>query len=73
MRTLGLDEAGRGPVIGPLVVAGVLVDEQERLQQIGVRDSKALSRGGVPSSPPRSPGSPRSGRSSSRRKSSRGT
>jgi len=44
MRVLGIDEAGRGPVIGPLVVAGVLSDNQERLRQIGVRDSKALSR-----------------------------
>lgn len=44
MRTLGIDEAGRGPVIGPMVVAGVSIDDQERLRQIGVRDSKALSR-----------------------------
>jgi ribonuclease HII len=43
---LGIDEAGRGPVIGPLVVAGVLVDEAglTRLIELGVRDSKALSR-----------------------------
>ena len=44
MRTLGLDEAGRGPVIGPLVVAAVLADEQEGLRRLGVADSKALSR-----------------------------
>lgn len=38
----GVDEAGRGPVIGPLVVAGVLVDEEGlgRLVEMGVRDSK---------------------------------
>ncbi|MFX1261372.1 MAG: ribonuclease HII [Promethearchaeota archaeon] len=41
----GIDEAGRGPMIGPLVVAGVLVHETElpRLAASGVRDSKTLS------------------------------
>jgi ribonuclease HII len=41
----GLDEAGRGPVIGPLVVAGVLVEEEkvQQLVSIGVRDSKLLT------------------------------
>ncbi len=41
----GLEEAGRGPVIGPLVVCGVLVDEKDewRLKRIGVKDSKLLS------------------------------
>lgn len=45
MRICGIDDAGRGPVIGPLVIAGILVDEHglQRLIQIGVRDSKALS------------------------------
>lgn len=43
---LGIDEAGRGPVIGPLVLAGVLIDEArlDRLAQLGVKDSKQLSR-----------------------------
>jgi ribonuclease HII len=41
----GVDEAGRGPVIGPMVVAGVLVDEDSELRRIGVRDSKKLSPG----------------------------
>jgi len=46
MRVLGVDDAGRGCVIGPLVVAGVLVDEssQSKLLKIGVKDSKLLSR-----------------------------
>ena len=40
---VGVDEAGRGPVIGPLVVAGVAVESDVRLRQLNVRDSKKLS------------------------------
>ncbi|MFH1331768.1 MAG: ribonuclease HII [archaeon] len=41
---LGIDEAGRGPVIGPLVISGVLIEEekQDKLKAIGVRDSKLV-------------------------------
>jgi ribonuclease HII len=39
----GIDEAGRGPVIGPLVVCGVAVQSDEELRAIGVKDSKKLS------------------------------
>jgi len=39
----GVDEAGRGPVIGPLVVAGILVESDEALIELKVRDSKELS------------------------------
>jgi len=39
----GVDEAGRGPVLGPLVVAGVAVDSDVPLRQLNVRDSKKLS------------------------------
>jgi ribonuclease HII len=41
----GVDEAGRGCVIGPLVVAGVLVAEENLhvLSRLGVKDSKLLS------------------------------
>lgn len=39
----GVDEAGRGPVLGPLVVAGVMVDSDVPLRQMNVRDSKKLS------------------------------
>ena len=41
----GVDDAGRGCVIGPLVIAGVLVDEKgvKKLEKIGVKDSKILS------------------------------
>ena len=42
---LGIDEAGRGSVIGPMVLAGVLINEEDevKLRKIGVRDSKMLS------------------------------
>jgi ribonuclease HII len=39
----GVDEAGRGPVVGPLVVAGVLVENDVELVKIGACDSKQLS------------------------------
>ncbi|HIE13638.1 TPA: ribonuclease HII [Candidatus Bathyarchaeota archaeon] len=45
MLVSGVDDAGRGAVLGPLVVAGVLV-EKERLNllsELGVRDSKTLT------------------------------
>jgi ribonuclease HII len=44
---LGIDEAGRGPVLGPMVLAGVwLDDEQQRaLRSLGVRDSKSFGSG----------------------------
>jgi len=43
---LGVDEAGRGCVIGPLVICGVLASEEtiERFREMKVRDSKQLSR-----------------------------
>lgn len=46
MKTIaGVDEAGRGCIIGPLVVAGVLVSNynMERLKVLGVKDSKKLT------------------------------
>ncbi|HLG37539.1 MAG TPA: ribonuclease HII [Nitrososphaera sp.] len=41
----GVDEAGRGSIIGPLVVAGVGVRESKlaELRKMGVRDSKTLT------------------------------
>lgn len=43
----GVDEAGRGPVLGDLVVAGVACPEDagEDLLRMGVKDSKLLSPG----------------------------
>jgi len=45
MLVAGVDDAGRGAVIGPLVIAGVLVREEDlpRLKELGVKDSKLLS------------------------------
>ncbi|MFW9769096.1 MAG: ribonuclease HII [Candidatus Thorarchaeota archaeon] len=43
--TAGVDEAGRGPMIGPLVICGILIDPEKipELEKIGARDSKTLS------------------------------
>ncbi len=45
MLVSGVDEAGRGSVIGPLVIAGVSLEEKDlpKLVDIGVKDSKLLS------------------------------
>jgi len=45
LRVCGVDDAGRGPVIGPLVVAGIRIEEEklDRLRSLGVKDSKKLS------------------------------
>ena len=42
---MGIDEAGRGALLGPLVVAGVVVDEEgeKALKKMGVKDSKKLT------------------------------
>ncbi len=40
-RILGVDEAGRGPMAGPLVVAGVIIDKMFDVK--GINDSKKLS------------------------------
>jgi len=42
MIVCGVDEAGRGPVIGPLVICGLCADENE-IKNLNVKDSKLLS------------------------------
>ncbi len=45
MKVLGIDEAGRGAVVGPLVIVGFAIeaDREPFLKRAGVRDSKLLS------------------------------
>jgi len=42
---VGVDEAGRGPVLGPLVMAALAFKEEDikKLEWLGVKDSKLLS------------------------------
>mgnify|MGYP006285749429 CR=1 FL=1 len=44
MLVIGIDDAGRGPLIGPMVLAGVLLDDnaEEVLKKNNVRDSKQV-------------------------------
>ena len=45
MIVCGVDDAGRGSVLGPLVIAGISIERSKikHLSEIGVRDSKQLS------------------------------
>src|SRR6476659_2624048 len=47
MLTLGIDEAGRGPAIGPMVMAAVVLDTRTAasLTRKGLRDSKTYGAG----------------------------
>ena len=42
---LGIDDSGRGPVIGPMVLAGCFIDSEieKEFRSLGVRDSKQLT------------------------------
>ena len=39
----GVDEAGKGPVMGPMVVAAVSVENAKLIEKLGFKDSKLLS------------------------------
>ncbi len=41
----GVDEAGKGPVIGPMCVAGVMINEDKLnlIKELGVKDSKKVA------------------------------
>ncbi|MEK6817696.1 MAG: ribonuclease HII, partial [Nanoarchaeota archaeon] len=45
MLILGIDDAGRGPVIGPMTLAGCLIEEEtgKEFKKLGVKDSKQLT------------------------------
>lgn len=45
MYLIGIDDAGRGPIIGPMYLAGVLIKQEDEnmLKDIGAKDSKLLS------------------------------
>lgn len=40
---VGLDEAGRGPLAGPVVAGAILLNENKNLEKLKLRDSKKLS------------------------------
>ena len=46
-RLIGIDEAGRGPVLGPLVMAAVAItlEQETALAAFGIRDSKKYGSG----------------------------
>ncbi|WP_295722873.1 ribonuclease HII [uncultured Methanobrevibacter sp.] len=45
MDIMGVDEAGRGPVIGPMVIGGIIIPENKNtiLERMGVKDSKKIT------------------------------
>ena len=45
MNVCGIDEAGRGPVIGPLIICGAVIEDskQQMLKDMGVKDSKLIT------------------------------
>ena len=44
MLLIGIDDAGRGPLIGPMILSGVLIEknQEKELKNIGAKDSKLL-------------------------------
>lgn len=45
MQICGVDDAGRGSMLGPLVISGISIDKRKlrKLSSLGVKDSKKLS------------------------------
>ena len=42
---LGIDDAGRGPIIGPMILSGILIekDKEKLFKNSGITDSKLIS------------------------------
>ena len=42
---IGIDDSGRGPIIGPMIIGGIAINEKQKkfFKKIGVKDSKKLS------------------------------
>jgi len=45
MKLLGIDDAGRGPVLGPMILAGILIkkSDEQIIKKWGAKDSKLLT------------------------------
>ncbi len=45
MFLIGIDDAGRGPLIGPMILGGVLIkkEDERELKKLGAKDSKLLA------------------------------
>ena len=46
MKMIGIDDAGRGPVLGPMVLTGVLIEDGKEeliIKEMGAKDSKLLT------------------------------
>ncbi len=45
MKMIGIDDAGRGPVLGPMILTGVLIEDESEesvIKEMGAKDSKLL-------------------------------
>ncbi len=42
-KVLGIDEAGKGPVLGPMIIAGVMIHDGKEAELGAVKDSKLLT------------------------------
>jgi len=44
-KILGIDDAGRGPVLGPMILAGILIEDKDEqfIKNLGAKDSKLLT------------------------------
>lgn len=43
MKLCGVDEAGKGSVLGPMVTSGILISDFSELSRLGIKDSKQLT------------------------------